>query len=268
MVLELARRGAFDRPVAGVVDARCDLVPEQLPTDVEELEREDADVPELVEQSSGVLLGLRLRRIQGGRPRSAQDPVLVDVLDERPETRLAVAPAHGEQRELAVERDTFLQDVSGDSPRTGLHQTLALSVVAENPWFQEGREGLDLVVDPRGGKPELSEEPLFHKPVLCDFERAGRRDRAHPPRCVDGHVLELVGDGVGAVGEPIEQDRVVVGADEQLSHCARWRVRGRVEEAEREPERDPGQREHPPQLAPSDHADDGQVTVCYLAGSG
>ena len=127
----------------------------------------------------------RLRRVDRRRPRRAQDPVLVDVLDERPEPRLAVAAAHGEQRELAVERDTFLEDVSGDSPRTGLHQTLALSVVAENPWFQEGWEGLDLVVDPRGGNPELSEQPLFHKPVLRDFERAGRRDRAHPPRRID-----------------------------------------------------------------------------------
>ena len=42
-----------------------------------------------------------------------QDPVLVHVLDERPEARVAVAPAHGEQRQLAVERDTLLQDMVG-----------------------------------------------------------------------------------------------------------------------------------------------------------
>ena len=50
MVLELARRRALDRPVAGVVDARRELVREQAAADVEELEREHADVAELVEQ--------------------------------------------------------------------------------------------------------------------------------------------------------------------------------------------------------------------------
>ena len=70
------------------------------------------------------------------------------------------------------------------------------------------------------------------------------------------------------VGEPVEQFQVVVLADEQLPHLRRRRVRGGVEEAKREPERDPGEREHPPQLPSPDDADRGQVTKCYLAGSG
>jgi hypothetical protein len=37
----------------------------------------------------------------------------VDVLDERPEARLAVATADGEERELALEPDVLLEDVAG-----------------------------------------------------------------------------------------------------------------------------------------------------------
>jgi len=58
------------------------------------------------------------------------------------------------------------------------------------------------------------------------------------------------------VREPVEQLRVVVVAHEQLPHLRRGRVGRGVEEAEREPERDPGEREHPAELTPADDADD------------
>ena len=108
MVLELARRRALDRPVPAVVHTRSELVREQPAADVEELEREDADVAELVEQSRRVVLGLGLRRVGRRRARAPQDPVLVHVLDERVERGLARAAADREQRQLAVEVDTFL----------------------------------------------------------------------------------------------------------------------------------------------------------------
>ena len=73
---------------------------------------------------------------------------------------------------------------------------------------------------------------------------------------------------VGAVREPVEQLRIVVGADEQLPNLAGGRVGGRIEEPKREPERDSRQRQHAPELASPDDADRGQVTDCYLAGSG
>ena len=103
--------------MAGVVDAGRELVRQQASFDLEELERQDADVAELVQQAAPVRLGLRLRRPGGRRTRLAQDPVSVNVLDERPEARVAVAAPDGEQRELAVEWDELLEDVSGDSPR-------------------------------------------------------------------------------------------------------------------------------------------------------
>src|SRR5580765_5104942 len=46
VVLELARLGAVDRPVPGVMDTRGKLVREQLAADVEELDREHSDVVE------------------------------------------------------------------------------------------------------------------------------------------------------------------------------------------------------------------------------
>ena len=71
--------------------------------------------------------------------------------------------------------------------------------------------------------------------------RAPPRDGIAPdaPRRLDRDVLELVRDGVGAVGEPVEQLGIVVRADEQLADVAGRRVRRGIEEAEREPERDP-----------------------------
>ena len=64
------------------------------------------------------------------------------------------------------------------------------------------------------------------------------------------------------VGEPVEELGIVVLADQQLADLPGRRVRCGIEEPEREPERDPGQREHPPQLAATDDADD------HSAGSG
>ena len=92
MVLELARLGAVDRPVPGVVHARRELVREQLPADVEQLDREHADVAELVEELRRDLLGLALRRIRARGARDGEDPAAVLVLGERIEGGLAVAP--------------------------------------------------------------------------------------------------------------------------------------------------------------------------------
>ena len=74
MVLELARLGAVDRPVPAVVDARGELVREQLATDVEELDREHADVAELVEQLRRELLGLACGASRAGARETARIP--------------------------------------------------------------------------------------------------------------------------------------------------------------------------------------------------
>jgi hypothetical protein len=129
----------------------------------------------------------------------------VHVLDERPEARLAVAAAHGEQRQLAVERDTFLEDVSGTVPGR-LDQTLALSVVAEPRVFRSPGSSPPRRRS-RRSDPEPSEELLLDQPVLSGLERCGTRIAAHAPGRLDRHVLELVRDDLGAVREPVEQLR-------------------------------------------------------------
>ena len=133
----------------------------------------------------------------------------------------------------------------GSWPLQCLHQTLALSVIAEPARLQERRESLHLVVDPGGRDPEPAEQLLLDEPVLRCLERERAGNRADLPRRRDRDVLELVGDGLRPVGKPVEQLRVVVGADEQLAHLAGRRIGRWVEKPEREPERDPREREHP-----------------------
>ena len=91
--------------------------------------------------------------------------------------------------------------------------------------------------------------------------------RAHAACRLDRDVLELVGDDLGAVGEPVEELGIVVLADQQLADVAGRRVRRRIEETEREAERDPRKREHPPQLAAADDADDHASSGSGLAST-
>ena len=186
VVLELARLRALDRPVTGVVHARRDLVRQQLPADVEQLEREHADVLELVEDLRRIRLGDGLRRVRSGCTRRPQDPVLVHVLDEWVETRLAEVAADGDQRQLAVERDALLQDQGRIGIGPLLDEPLAAAVVAEPPRLQDRREGLHLVVEPDGRDAEPAEELFLGEPVLRHLERLRRRDRARPPCRLDG----------------------------------------------------------------------------------
>ena len=51
VLLELAGVRALDRPVAGVVDARRQLVGQELAIVLEQLDREHADVVEVVEEA-------------------------------------------------------------------------------------------------------------------------------------------------------------------------------------------------------------------------
>jgi len=67
MVLELAGLGAFDGPMARVVHPRRDLVREQLAVDLEQFDREHADVIEVGHQPDREVLTAPLER--GIQPR-------------------------------------------------------------------------------------------------------------------------------------------------------------------------------------------------------
>ncbi len=92
----------------GVVDTRRELVRQQAPADLEQLDGEHADVAELVHQQRADALGLGLGRIDRRRPRHAQDPVTVHVLADRPEARLAVPRPNADDRELPIVGDELL----------------------------------------------------------------------------------------------------------------------------------------------------------------
>src|SRR5207245_7251071 len=84
-----------------------------LAMNVEELDGEAARVLELVEELPGEPLGGALELLgQDGRRGVAapEDPAGVVILDERPARSRAVAAAHGEHRQLAVERDERFED--------------------------------------------------------------------------------------------------------------------------------------------------------------
>ena len=140
MVLELARHGAFDRPVPRVVDARGELVREKPSPHLEELEREHADVAEVVEKSAEELLGLRLGRVGGWSARDAEDAVPVRVLRDRPEARFAVAAPNADDRELSVECDELLGQLVLAHLLGRVDASLPLAVVAESSGLHDRRE--------------------------------------------------------------------------------------------------------------------------------
>src|SRR5690606_27110303 len=78
MVLELARLRALDRPVPRVVHSGRHLVRKEVVASLEELDRQDADVVELLEHGPGARLGARLEGggdARRGRDRATQDPL-------------------------------------------------------------------------------------------------------------------------------------------------------------------------------------------------
>src|SRR4029453_10567031 len=94
MVLELARHRTLDGPVPGVVHSGRELVDEQLPVHVEELDGENARVLELIEEPPDELLrrGLEpLDRTGRGSEAAAKDPAGMVVLDQGPARGRAVA---------------------------------------------------------------------------------------------------------------------------------------------------------------------------------
>ena len=188
VVLELARDGAVDRPVAGVVDARRELVREQPAVDLEQLEREHADVVELVEQPSPraprprpaarSTAGAReTRRIPSRWTFSASGQKRVS--PSRPRTAtIESSRSNGDEllRELVARR----------SPPRASTPPLALAVVAEPPRLDDRRQPrLGERAEPRRRDPEPPEELLLDEPVLPELERARRRQRRRaraPPR--------------------------------------------------------------------------------------
>ncbi len=91
MVFELARHRSLDGPVAGIVDPRCEFVGQQLIAANEQLERQDAHVVEMFEETPDVVfcLGRECRRVDRGS-RRAQDSRLVNIAAQRVNRDIAI----------------------------------------------------------------------------------------------------------------------------------------------------------------------------------
>src|SRR3954471_13400880 len=104
VIFELAGLGAFDGPMAGIVDARRHLVRDQPPAGDEELDGQHAGIVEVAQQTFLISFGLLLQRAVAVRgDRVAQDARAVRVGRERVETRLAMRAAHADDRDFATE---------------------------------------------------------------------------------------------------------------------------------------------------------------------
>ena len=130
------------------------------PSDVEELEREHADVVERVEQPRGVVLGLA--------PAARRQPAHATCGGCRRRGRSRPAGRRRSRRRARGRRASTargrtgrtLEDVAGVRPRPGLHQALALAVVAEPARLQRAPGTVSTSSSMRGGRdPEPAEEP-------------------------------------------------------------------------------------------------------------
>ena len=163
---------------------------------------------------------------------------------------------------LAVEADELsLRRAAGPPSRLRRREpTLALAVVAEPPGLQDAGSPVSTVeraeAAASGCRAARTAASRRAGPGRARArEAAGRRRRPREPRPSTGHVLELVGDDVAAVGEAAERVRVVVGADDELADLRGRRLRRGSRKRKREPEREPGQRQHPAELAAAEHAE-------------
>ena len=223
----------------GVVDARRELVREELPVDVEELDGEHADVAERVEERARDLLRLVLRCVVAQAPatrRGSRRDARSRRADRRPSRRHDLSPPGSRARDRTERSPPPARSRRASSRR--LDDPLTLAVVAETTRLHERRNaGVVQRAEASRRDAEPPEELLLDEAILSLLERARIGDGTHATRRLDRDVLELVRDRVGAVGEAVEERLVVVRPDEELADVSRAGVGGGVEKAKSHPER-------------------------------
>ncbi|MNT06940.1 hypothetical protein D3C72_1416270 [compost metagenome] len=274
--------------MAGVVDARGDLVHQQLGVSVsigahvEQLDPHDADIVEAVEDRRGDLHGasLRLRIDGGGGQGGFQHPVGVDVLAQRIDGDRAVTAARGDHRQFAVEDGGGFQNggAATDGVEGGLgvggvpDPDLALAVIAFAAGLQQGGQakrldgGGEVIQGRDGGEvhgrcADGVQIGLLVHPVLSHGQggRSRRDQGAGLGQLLDrqgGHVLELEGDDVAKATERLQRVGIVIGGGDLGARDAGGRAVGLgVEDHHVEAEARGGLAQHPAQLAPAENAE-------------
>jgi hypothetical protein len=136
VVLELARVGAFDRPVAAVVPPAAPSRWRAASVEIKQLDARDADVVELVEEGTDALLGACLERCGRSPARvraSGAGSRVVRVLDHGPARDRAVEAAHRDDRQLTARTARTPPRMSG-TPPTSAHAGSASPVSRSTAW--------------------------------------------------------------------------------------------------------------------------------------
>ena len=288
VILELARDGALDCPVTGVVRPHREFVDEQLIACVEELDGEHAHHAELTRDAQGELLSAdRVIVAQAGRGRDDLRAYSVDLLrlDHRVGHGLPLRRASDLRGELTDEGDVLLHQprravcvARGERARCGrlvVHDPHALAVVAASRGLEHDRPAMgvtecDNLLSPRAGRPGRAghSEPLerrSHVRLVLGMEQCGRAG-AHCDATfgelledLDRHVLVVECDDVAAISELEHRLRVKMGADPGIAHDLGGRVIGSFCENP-ESNSQSGRRlgGHSRELPAADHADNGR----------
>src|SRR5712692_9306171 len=294
MVLELAGDGAFDGPVAGIVDARSHFVDEKLSLMFKEFKGEDADVFQGFEDTVGGSFGGALNigiEARGGRERQTEDAAAMVIFDELVNGGFAVAGADREDGEFTSERDETLEDEFhgrqlglglGDILR-GAKNPLAFAVIPHTRSLQNGGKadhcygGVELAGIRNGGEfgsgdTEFAKERFFGEAVLRSFESGRRRIHGNTlgeePGGFDGNVFEFVGDQLEAAGESFEGGMIGVISGDALGDAAYRGFGRRIEKTEMQTERITRESEHVAELSAAEDADGHARLPFFFAGGG
>src|SRR5882762_5415098 len=292
MILKLAGDGAFDGPVAGIVDARSHFVNEKFSLVFKEFKGEDADVFQGFEDAVGGPFGGTLDaglKTRGGRERQAEDAVAVMIFHQRVDSGFAIAGADREDGEFTSEQHETLED-KGDGRHLGLgfgdilrgaKNPLALAVVAHARSFKDSGKadgfygGVEFVGVRDGGEfsgrdAEFAKERLLGEAVLRGCQSGGRRidGDAFGEKIggFNGNVFKFVGDQFEAGGKFFEGGFISVVGGDTLGDAAYGRFGRGIEKTEMQTQRVTRESEHVAELSAAEDADGHARLPFFFAG--
>src|SRR5262245_33225662 len=286
MLLELRHDTGVHCPMAGIVDARRDLIDDQpFPSHFASQEQLDPDYPDIVDSPGDAGGDVARRRCRpGGDPRGHDRfvqyvigvPVIGDVID----CNGAVPAARGDDGHFLLEIDEGLEDCGPADrgpgriePCFGIDGGLTLTVIAEAPSLEDGRaadlsDGFSqalLVIDCGKGRrreTDLGQKGLLSETILAGGQGLGPRRQGLETAQYGGrlgwHILEFVCDDVDGSSEGFERLAVVIGGASVMGRDLKGRAfRLGREDMALQSETRGGEGQHTAKLAAAQYADDG-----------
>ena len=142
MIFELAGRGAFNRPVPGIVDSRREFVREQLVIDDKQFQGQHTHIVQVIEQAMDIVGGRFCEsRLSQRRTGCAQYAVDMHVFTDRIDGYIAADAANADAGNFVVERDPLFgnQGLAAERLPCGIEiagifdNALSLAVVSQPP---------------------------------------------------------------------------------------------------------------------------------------